>query len=44
MTDVASVISARNSVDALKRLQARTADELDPWLPAILGRAFKGEL
>ena len=31
-------------VDALKRLQAGTAAELDALLPAILDRAFKGEL
>ena len=29
---------------ALKRLQAGTAAELDALLPAILDRAFKGEL
>lgn len=31
-------------VDALKLLQAETTAELDALLPAILGRAFKGEL
>jgi type I restriction enzyme, S subunit len=31
-------------VDALKRLQAVTAAELDALLPAILDKAFKGEL
>jgi type I restriction enzyme S subunit len=31
-------------VDALKRLQAKTAAALDALLPAILDRAFKGEL
>jgi len=31
-------------VDALKRLQAETAAELAAFLPAILDRAFKGEL
>jgi type I restriction enzyme S subunit len=31
-------------VDALKRLQAETAAELDALLPAILDRAFRGEL
>jgi type I restriction enzyme S subunit len=31
-------------VDALKRLQAETATELDALLPSILDRAFKGEL
>jgi hypothetical protein len=29
---------------ALKRLQAETAAELDALLPAILDKAFKGEL
>jgi type I restriction enzyme, S subunit len=31
-------------LDALRRLQAETAVELDALLPAILDRAFKGEL
>lgn len=31
-------------LDALKRLQVETAAELDALLPAILDRAFKGEL
>ena len=31
-------------VDALKRLQAETAAELDALIPAVLDRAFKGEL
>jgi len=30
--------------DALTHLQAETATELDALLPAILDRAFKGEL
>lgn len=34
----------RAEVDALKRLQSGTAAELDALLPAILDRAFKGEL
>ena len=34
----------RTEVDALKRLQAETAAELDALLPAILDKAFKGEL
>jgi hypothetical protein len=34
----------RTEVDALKRLQAETAAELDALLPAILDRAFKGRL
>ena len=31
-------------VDALKRLQAETAAEIDALLPSILDKAFKGEL
>ena len=31
-------------VDALKRLQAETATELDALLPSILDKAFKGIL
>lgn len=31
-------------VDTLKRLQAETATELDALLPAVLDRAFRGEL
>ena len=31
-------------VDALKRLQAETAAELDAMLPSVLDKAFKGEL
>ena len=34
----------RAQMNALKRLQAETAVELDAMLPAILDRAFKGEL
>jgi type I restriction enzyme S subunit len=34
----------QTQVDALKKLQAQTAAELDALLPAILDRAFKGEL
>jgi type I restriction enzyme S subunit len=30
--------------DALKRLQAETAAELDALLPSILDKAFRGEL
>jgi type I restriction enzyme S subunit len=36
--------SLQAKVDTLKRLQAETAAELDALLPAILDRAFKGEL
>ena len=31
-------------VDALKRLHAKTAAEVDALLPALLDRAFNGEL
>jgi type I restriction enzyme S subunit len=31
-------------VDALERLQAETAAELDALLPSVLDKAFKGEL
>jgi len=41
---VAELDALRAGVDALKRLQAETAEELDALLPAILDRAFKGEL
>ena len=34
----------QTQVAALKRLQAETATELDLLLPAVLDRAFKGEL
>ncbi len=34
----------RTEMDALKRLQAETASELDALLPSILDKAFKGEL
>jgi len=36
--------AVRAQVDALKRLQAESAAELDALLPAILDRAFRGEL
>ena len=41
---VAELDALQAEVDALKRLQAETAAELDAVLPAILDRAFKGEL
>jgi type I restriction enzyme S subunit len=34
----------QTKVDALKRLEAETAAELDALLPSILDRAFRGEL
>jgi type I restriction enzyme S subunit len=41
---VAELDALQAEVDALKRLQVETAAELDALLPAILDRAFKGEL
>ncbi len=41
---VAYLDGLQTQVDALKTLQAQTAVELDALLPAILDRAFKGEL
>ena len=41
---VAELDALMAEVDALKRLQAETSAELDALLPAILDRAFKGEL
>ena len=41
---VAELEALQAEVDALKRLQAETAAELDAMLPAILDRAFKGDL
>jgi type I restriction enzyme S subunit len=41
---VAELDVLQAEVDALKRLQTETAAELDALLPAILDRAFKGEL
>jgi len=41
---VAELDALQAELDALKRLQAETAAELDALLPAILDKAFKGEL
>jgi type I restriction enzyme S subunit len=41
---VAELDALQAEVDSLKRMQAETAAELDALLPAILDRAFKGEL
>ena len=41
---VSELDALQAEVDALKRLQAETAAELDALLPAILDKAFKGEL
>ena len=41
---VAELDALQAEVDGLKRLQAETSAELDALLPAVLDRAFKGEL
>lgn len=41
---VSELQESQAKVDALKRLQTETVAELDALLPAILDRAFKGEL
>jgi len=41
---VAHLDALQARVDALKRLQAETAAELDALLPSVLDKAFKGEL
>ena len=41
---VAESDTLQAEVEDMKRLQAETAAELDALLPAILDRAFKGEL
>ena len=41
---VAELDALQSEVDALKRLQAEIASELDALLPSILDKAFKGEL
>jgi type I restriction enzyme S subunit len=41
---VSELDTLQAEVDALKHLQAKTAAELDALLPALLDRAFKGEL
>ena len=41
---MAELTPLQTEVDALKRLQAETATELDALLPSILDRAFKGDL
>jgi len=41
---VAYLDNLQAKVEALKRLQAETATELDARLPSILDKAFKGEL
>jgi type I restriction enzyme S subunit len=41
---VSKLDALRLEVDALQRLQAETATEIDALLPSVLDRAFKGEL
>ncbi|TRZ88873.1 MAG: hypothetical protein D4R88_06785 [Methanosarcinales archaeon] len=41
---VAYLDSLQAKVDALRRLQAETGAEMDALMPAVLDRAFKGEL
>lgn len=41
---VSELDALQAEVDALKRLQSETAAELDALLPAILDKAFKGQL
>ena len=41
---VAYLDGLQAKVDALKRLQAETAAELDAMLPSVLDKAFRGEL
>lgn len=41
---VAALDGLQAKIDELKRLQEKTATELDALLPSILDRAFKGEL
>jgi type I restriction enzyme S subunit len=41
---VAYLDGLQAKVDAVARLQAETAAELDALLPSILDRAFKGDL
>ena len=40
----AYIDSMQSKLDALRRHQAETAAELDALLPAVLERAFRGEL
>jgi hypothetical protein len=41
---MSAIIKIVAKLDALKRLQGEIAAEHNALLPAILGRAFKGEL
>jgi type I restriction enzyme S subunit len=41
---VAEMETLQTELDALKRLQAETAAELDALMPSVLDRAFSGKL
>jgi type I restriction enzyme S subunit len=41
---VAELDALQAKLDTVKVLQSETADELDAMLPALLDKAFKGEL
>ena len=41
---VAELDALQSKVDSVKTLQAETATELNAMLPAILDKAFKGDL
>jgi type I restriction enzyme S subunit len=41
---IAELNALQTQVDALQKVQAETASELEALLPSILDRAFKGEL
>jgi type I restriction enzyme S subunit len=41
---VAELDAVQAQVEPLKKLQAKTAVELDALLPSLLDKAFKGEL
>lgn len=41
---VTELYAMQRNMDTLRGLQAETATELDALMPAILDRAFKGEL
>ena len=41
---VAELDALQAETDALKLLQTKTSDELNALLPAVLDRAFRGEL
>lgn len=38
------IVALKKRVDAMKRVQSQTAAELETFIPAVLDRAFKGEL